>query len=290
MKLSYVLLAIVLALIATTTIADKARLAAKFAQLFNQDTGKFRDEFVNDITGDDDKLDCKFEAGDISAFKGEWTGTDPTDPGHYSYTMSFCQESKEDKCKDKGGALCQYDVDKDNELTAMLASFTAQPLPTLEYIEAENPDSGYQLKFVNGDECPMGFTTRERVVTMKLTCDRSNKEKTFQITEPRSDCEYEVDIASKFACDGATSGGGLSGGAIFLLIVLGVALIYTLFGCIICVAKFGKPIGIEACPHKDFWCSLPKLFVAGIGFTIAKIKGCFGGKTIATSSGEYDQA
>lgn len=281
MKFSYLCLAVIIAFIATTAVADQAHLKAKFSQLFTAD-GQFTPELKADV--------CTSFPEKIDKFKGaDWVGTDPSDPSHYKYTLTFCDVAKEAECGAKNGALCQYDESLSGVFVNSLASFTASPAPAFAYIDPKDNAKGYQLTFTNGDSCWSGFSSKDRTVVLKFTCDSTKSERKFNIMEPEP-CNYEIDIASKFACAGGSGGEGLSGGAIFLIIVLCVSVVYVLTGCIICVAKFGKPIGIEACPHKAFWCALPGLYIAGIKFTIGKIAGLCGSKTITTSSGEYEEA
>lgn len=280
MKFSYLCLAVVIALVATTAFANESHLSAKFASLFTP-TGQFTDELKAEV--------CKFDKVSLNGFKGaDWIGVDPSAPTHYKYTLTFCDTAPEASCKDAKGSLCQYDATKSNLFVGSLASFTEAPAPAFAFIDPKNEDSGYQLTFTNGAKCKTGFSEKDRTVLMKFTCDDSKSERKFSILE-EVECSYEIDIATKFACPGGGSD-GISGGAIVLIIIFSVALVYVLAGCIICVAKFGKPFGMEACPQKDFWCALPGLYVAGLKFTGGKIAGCFGSKTITSSSGEYEQA
>jgi hypothetical protein len=293
MKASLILVAVVIALIATTTLASsQAQLRAKFAHLFTETAEgglDFSEELQKDL--------CEFSTagGDdynFNNFKGDdFTGVNPKKPTAYTYTLSFCRTAAEKLCAAQSGSVCQYDISEghDHEFTASLASFTTAPPPTFSYIDPTNKSSGLSLVFKNGEKCkPSPMVVKDRILTLRLTCDKTAKERKLTIDET-DECVYEVDVKSALACGNGASD-GLSGGALFLIVVFSVILCYIVFGCIICVVKFGKSIGPDACPQKDFWCALPGFFVAGIGFTIGKIKGCMGSKTITTSSGEYQEA
>lgn len=77
------------------------------------------------------------------------------------------------------------------------------------------------------------------------------------------------------ACGGGDS--GLSGGSIFLIILLCVTVVYVIAGCVYNVKRNQTPLGCASCPNKDFWFAIPGLAKAGCAFTVLKIKGCVGG-------------
>jgi hypothetical protein len=66
---------------------------------------------------------------------------------------------------------------------------------------------------------------------------------------------------------------GLSGGAIFLIILACVIPVYILAGCAYNHKVKGAALGLQACPQKDFWTALPGLVGAGCSFTVAKLRG-----------------
>jgi len=110
-------------------------------------------------------------------------------------------------------------------------------------------------------------------VEVILNCDPktagSVPEKVIEF--PPTSKKYHLLFSTKYACPGA-GGGGLDGGSIFLLILIGVAVLYLLIG--ILVMRFGKgATGAEMVPNHDFWVSLPGLFMDGCRFTVAKVRG-----------------
>jgi len=139
--------------------------------------------------------------------------------------------------------------------------------------------------FIHVSSCfPYFHPTAKRTVKLRLTCGQSN---TVQFTEPE-DCHYIAEFANKASCSGGDDD-GLSGGSIFLIILMSAAFLYVAVGCGICYKKYEKR-GLDACPHKDFWFALPGLVKDGVVFSIGKIKNLVGSKTITTSAGEYESA
>jgi len=84
----------------------------------------------------------------------------------------------------------------------------------------------------------------------------------------------EFTISLKAPGSGSSSG-GMSGGVVFILIVLIGAVVYTAAGC--AFNKFSKgTTGLkETCPQGDFWFNLPANVIEGFRFTKRKI--CGGG-------------
>jgi len=75
---------------------------------------------------------------------------------------------------------------------------------------------------------------------------------------------------------GADPSGGLSGGSVFLiLLVVGVA-VYVLLGCLINIVK-NKTAPADACPQKAFWTDLCPLMKDGCRFVMSKVTGGKGG-------------
>jgi len=86
--------------------------------------------------------------------------------------------------------------------------------------------------------------------------------------------DYSIEIKSP---GGAGSGGGLSGGTVFIIIVLVGAVVYVAVGCFYNKFKKGTTGVKESCPQGDFWCDLPSNFIEGFRFTKRKLCGGGGG-------------
>jgi len=72
-----------------------------------------------------------------------------------------------------------------------------------------------------------------------------------------------------------SSAGGMSGGVIFILIVLIGAVVYAAVGCAFNKFQKGTTGLKETCPQGDFWFNLPANFIEGFRFTKRKL--CGGG-------------
>jgi len=74
---------------------------------------------------------------------------------------------------------------------------------------------------------------------------------------------------------GSKGAGSMSGGTIFILIVLSASVFYILVGCAYNKFAKGTAGAKETCPQGDFWFNLYGLFVEGFRFTKRKL--CGGG-------------
>lgn len=89
------------------------------------------------------------------------------------------------------------------------------------------------------------------------------------------DCYYEFQVATKWACPGEvppeTEDNSLSGGSIFVIILISGFFAYFVFGWITCAFLNRKDRGCtDICgnvPHATFWIKLPSLVCAGCCFT-----------------------
>jgi len=83
------------------------------------------------------------------------------------------------------------------------------------------------------------------------------------------------DFGIQLKAPGSDSAGGMSGGTIFILIVIIGSVVYVLAGC--GYNKFAKGTSgmKETCPQGDFWFNCPANFIEGFRFTKRKI--CGGG-------------
>jgi hypothetical protein len=93
-------------------------------------------------------------------------------------------------------------------------------------------------------------------------------------------CVQTYTVNTSLACPGSSvgpnnNGGGLSGGWIFIIILLCSLFVYIVAGCVIKAKKFGAQ-GMERCPNIDFWRLLPVLVKEGCVFTWGKIMSLIG--------------
>ena len=94
--------------------------------------------------------------------------------------------------------------------------------------------------------------------------------------EVGASCTYEYLLQSKWACPGQVyvepdSSNALSGGSIFLIILVSLLFAYFVVGWFICAYMNRKDRGygdvIGNIPHVTFWSKLPSLVFAGCCFT-----------------------
>merc|ERR1712087_240452 len=99
-------------------------------------------------------------------------------------------------------------------------------------------------------------------------------------------CYYEVEIRTKYACGGSfTCAGdddasGLSGGWVFIIILLSALFLYCVVGYVVMATTVNKEGGFadfsNNIPQSSFWSALPKLVLAGCGVTKDSIMGLLG--------------
>jgi len=141
---------------------------------------------------------------------------------------------------------------------------------------------GLVLSMHNGDSC----TPAPRVSIITLTCAQGGP--VFPATPPTVDststgCQYTFTMASSAACPssgptspppgpGAPGSKSISGGTIFLIILLVSTFLYIVLGCFY-MTKYKGTTGRESCPNYTFWSSLPGLVKEGCMFTYHKLRG-----------------
>jgi len=168
----------------------------------------------------------------------------------------------------------------------VIASWTAEPLPTWE----ESADGNPQLKFQNGaKKCYIEGVSHFKA-TLYVEFVREGTPGDLTVEEKNEGCTY----VAKFSAGGIpvpavpstnpSSSGGLSDGSIFI-IVFGVSLIlYCVIGVFWRKTKIGST-GEGLIPNHEFWCGLPGLVKDGCNYVVAKT--CMRGKG-AIQSSDYD--
>jgi len=124
---------------------------------------------------------------------------------------------------------------------------------------------GFTLEFDNGSSDICGFP---RSVVYDFQCSEGTAVGTMIVAESTASCSYTVTVPTMYVCDEYIIGGGkagLSGGSIFLIILLVLITVYFLGG--FGFNTYRKSLsGLQAMPHKHFWCTrLPFWLRAGCG-------------------------
>jgi hypothetical protein len=142
------------------------------------------------------------------------------------------------------------------------------------------------------DQCESDSSTNNVQIT--YMCNHGDDSITVT-TEPDSSdkgaCVFAMTVDSSVVCgtSGRSNKGGLSGGWIFVIILVVVSFVYFVGGMALNRFKNGKS-GAEMIPNITFWRDLPGLVKDGCSYFVAKVKGLCGVKSSASGgSSSYDE-
>jgi hypothetical protein len=139
------------------------------------------------------------------------------------------------------------------------------------WTDAKGPDS----IVVKDSGVAITFEAPSDALSVLLECADKAEEPTAQ----RVQTDFIITHRHPAGCPAkGGAGGGLSGGSLFLIILLVAVFVYVVAGCIWNVKRNSKPFGRESCPNASFWGALPGHTKAGCAFTFAKLRGLCGGK------------
>lgn len=219
-------------------------------------------------------------------------GTDADHPD-FTYKMSVCGSvTSMEKCS---ASVCQFISTQEEDNTFALGYFNKGE-PAYSMVDASDLSKGVRMTLNNGDNCEDQTTGvfGPRTVHIDFGCS-SLISPSFAVTQT-GDCVYNVKYDSPQGCykesvdpnpnPNPTNDEGLSGGTIFLILVIVVSFVYVVGGCLFNYFKNGLR-GLDACPQKEFWFGLPGLVRDGCAFTFGKIRSLCT-KTETTTSGEYE--
>jgi len=139
------------------------------------------------------------------------------------------------------------------------------------------PRNGVQITYTNdhsADKCP---GNKNRVVNLVVNCASGIEASLDGIGESggHGSCIYDITMKSKHGCPTNAPGtiGGLSGGWVFVIIVLVGATVYLLVGILVKWKVMHAEPGPELIPNIDFWRELPGLLKDGCFFVKGKLTG-----------------
>jgi len=149
------------------------------------------------------------------------------------------------------------------ECTAYLADLATQ---------AWSKDANNHIVLAYGNGQPCGGVSRAAKISFE--CDSSTESNFYEAkTDYPTQCQYEFEWKTKYACPGmAGTSGGLTGGAWFLIFLFAIILPVYLIGGVIFNMRKGAT-GIEAIPNIAFWRDLPSLLKEGCKFTFGRCCG-----------------
>jgi len=228
---------------------------------------------------------CKGTIGtskyDLSGLQAATGGNDQTtkDADGNTYFYRPCQVLQQVECKsneDPSPAACQ----KDTRKMAQFHDCGSTNSVTWSSRSAGD-NTGFFIQFQGGQD--------GRKLDVEFICDQGQNPGSLTAAVPTEQPThfYHLQWRTKFACpgggDGGDGGGGgdgddgpaISGGWIFIILLLSLFFIYIVAG--IAYNKFRKDAhGLELIPNHEFWFALPRLVWDGNMYTYRKLRGLCG--------------
>lgn len=177
----------------------------------------------------------------------------------FFYTFSFCQPATNSECSGDSGVGCLLEKDSSGQsLFHFVTARWSEEYAPLNIVE--NSHGSVTMNFANGQRIGSAFAE----LTVNGKCGDASSAR-FEATGSVS--KITLHVTSPAICG---SSSGLSGGAIFLIVVLASLAAYFIVGFLVCKFYFKQPTIKQSIPHHNFWCSLPGWFVSGVYFVISK--------------------
>jgi len=164
------------------------------------------------------------------------------------------------RCTTDKAAFC---ITPDNSDYVSLARFQTQDDISI----AKTIPNGVELEISNLEDDFYGAMT----LVITLTCSKAAGEakSTLVTNNP-----YHIQFTQQHpaGCP-ASADSGLSGGWIFIIILLSVSFVYVALGCLYNWKRRGAKLGLEACPQRAMWAACLDNVKAGCLFTKSKVCG-----------------
>lgn len=198
-------------------------------------------------------------------------GTDAS----FQYALTPCGLVPVEKCGtsstpfENGMTSCQERMSPPKFESAMGFLNGYGKTPDLEFIEnPQGPGTGVVMTMRNA-KCNFA----ERLVKVTFICDETvTVPSTMDVVE-KPTCAFTITVRAKQACPLTKGTGSLSGGAIFVIIVVVVAVVYLIGGIAYNRVKRHQT-GLHLLPNTDFWVSIFGLFVQGCRSSWCFIRSC----------------
>jgi len=211
----------------------------------------------------------KYDLDPLTLTTGDYSGTEPG-PNNYIYYWNYCHPVKATTGCPTG------------TVSGQIYQGSCTPIGYMpERIKdgVSGPKSGVTITYVNNADNKCGPSrTIPRQTILTLVCDKGGVESSLvSITEPGT-CIYDITIKSKYACPigGGGGVGGLSGGWVFVIILICGTALYLIVGVVVKWQVMHTEPGVELIPNIDFWRELPGLIKDGFFFVKSKITGAAG--------------
>jgi len=190
----------------------------------------------------------------------------------FDFVYRFCNVVSQPACNSLGGSFCFSNGAKSYNI----GRWSNNKGPTI----TGKVSGGLTLAFSNGDLGPGGSSVMK--LNIHLSC---GKETTPTATSLNAN--FDMVMTHPAGCP-VDEDDGLSGGAIFLIILASVIPVYIIGGCAYNHKVKGTSLGLPSCPQRDFWAALPGLVKDGVIFTVTKLRGlCNKGATTTESAEDY---
>ena len=149
--------------------------------------------------------------------------------------------------------------------------------PDLEFAEnPQGPGTGVLMTMRNA-KCNFN----ERLVKVTFVCDETVSTPSTMDVKETPTCVFNINVRAKQACP-LSGGGSISGGTIFVIILL-VAIVVYLIGGVAYNRVKRKETGINLLPHPSLWVAIFGYFMHGCRFTWLFLRTCGQGTATSTS-------
>ena len=193
----------------------------------------------------------------------EFASKDTTIAGSsYDIVFRMCGTvSSQDYCKEKGANSCFVEHQTTTPMFYMSKYESGQPT-----IKAGPQEKSVSVKFTNGET----YITNPVQLEFIFVCSSAS---TMKYDSDYSTFSFVATIEHPSICGGSS---GLSGGWIFIIILLVSIALWLLVGIGVMHKMFGAPLAISSAPGWPLVVRIPGYTADGMKFTYSKIRGLFG--------------
>eukprot|EP00455_Lapot_gusevi_P054392 TRINITY_DN870_c0_g1_i1.p1 TRINITY_DN870_c0_g1~~TRINITY_DN870_c0_g1_i1.p1 ORF type:complete len:256 (+),score=27.43 TRINITY_DN870_c0_g1_i1:147-914(+) len=171
-----------------------------------------------------------------------------TADGTYTFFWNMCADMVQSHGCNKAGQAALFA--KGQSACRRLASGE----PNIRFTDTNNPSGGVTLHYEQtGDFCYSISRSQPYSLDINILCDPESESSIQSVGLSASNgCSGYVNMKTKYAC----AKPGISGGWIFVIILVCVTFVYISGGCFYKRRQLGAE-GMEAFPNVDFWRTVP---------------------------------
>jgi len=222
---------------------------------------------------------------DISSLTSttDFSAIDTNPNNKYTYYFNPCgvANANQGKCITGQSTMCQSSGPTNGaNLGSCTTPATGSPVQPRWELNSTSPLS-VKVTYLNGDSCSNGNVPTKLGIVV-FTCDpKAGRGYVVGTVTESPPCVFTMNIVTSHICPGGGSSSGLSGGWVFIIILIVCIFLYIVAGCVYQRKKKGAS-GMESFPNIEFWRGLPGLVKEGFSFTWTKLRGLCG-------KGEYTE-